>query len=281
MLAKQVEANKKDLASSTVVLKKISDDLKKFDAEASYSVSYSDKTYTKKDDLDKLAKRAIEAHKSLAEQTQKMESRLETFEQTATTLETRHAEAKAKLREMKDQLKELDAKIEMVKAQKEAAEALNESDKSFADSIKGIEDKIKNLDASTETAVRKEAEKWNEMSAKTEVEDATKIIKDSKSTADEIDALLGKVESFTKGWNLDAPKSVKLVHESFFNGSKEDTIKISMYRGSDEDQILKTLAEAPELAGYAELFAKGNDTGIKIGGRSVQIEIDRPEDYDD
>jgi len=79
----------------------------------------------------------------------------------------------------------------MVKAQKEAAEALNETDKSFADSVKGIEDKIKNLDASTETAVRKEAEKWNEMSVKTQVEDPSKIIKDSKSTSDEIDALLG------------------------------------------------------------------------------------------
>lgn len=190
-LSKQVKANQEQLTKSKETLTKISADLKKFDTETSYSVSYGDKKYTKKDDLDKMAKKVLDYHRSLAEETKKMEGRLETFEQTASTLEARHDEAKKKLKEMQNKLKELDAKIDMVKAQKEAAEALNESDKSFADSIKGIEEKIKNLDASTETAVRKEAEKWNEMSAKTEVEDATKIINSSKDTSAEIDALLG------------------------------------------------------------------------------------------
>jgi len=190
-LNKQVKANKDKLGESTVTLKKIGEDLKKFDAESSYSVSYGGKTYSKKDDLDKMAKKVIDYHKSLAEETKKMEARLETFEQTASTLETRYDDAKKKLKEMKDNLKELDAKIDMVKAQKEAAEALNETDKSFADSIKGIEEKIKNLDASTETQVRKEAEKWKDLTSQPQVEDVSKIIKDSKSTVDEIDKLLG------------------------------------------------------------------------------------------
>jgi len=101
ILAKEVKANKDKLNASTAKLKEISADLKKFDAETSYSVSYAGKTYTKKDDLDKMAKTVIDYHKSLAEQTKKMETRLETFEQTASTLESRHAEAKAKLREIR------------------------------------------------------------------------------------------------------------------------------------------------------------------------------------
>ncbi len=191
MLAKELKDNKKKIDDSKTALIKLKNDLNMFDSKLDYTVSYGDKTYTKKDDLNKMANKVIEHHKTLIDQTGKQETRLETYEKTATTLKTREEDAKKKLAEMKDQLKDLDAKIAMVKAQKEAAEALSESDKTYAESVQGIEEKIKKLDITTETAARKEEEKWKEISAKSEVEDATKIIKDTKSTVSEIDALLG------------------------------------------------------------------------------------------
>jgi peptidoglycan hydrolase CwlO-like protein len=190
-LTKAVKENQKKVEDSKASLVRLRDDLKKFDTDTTYSVTVGGKVYNKKEDLNKLAEKVIDYHKSLTADTKKMEERLETYDKTASTLESRHDEAKKKLKEMKEQLKDLDSKIEMVKAQREAAEALNETDKTFADSVKGIQDKINLLDASTETAARKEAEKWNEMTVKTESEDVSKIIKDTKSTSDEIDALLG------------------------------------------------------------------------------------------
>jgi chromosome segregation ATPase len=190
-LSRELKVNKAKIEESKVSLKRLGDDLKKFDTESKYSVSYGTKTYTKKDDLEKMANTVIDYHKSLVAQTDTMEKRLETYESTAATLETRTNDAKKKLVEMKNQLKEIDNKIELAKAQREAAEALSETDKSFADSVKGIEENIKNLDISTETAVRVEDAKWKDLTAKTEVEDASAIINKTKSTSSEIDALLG------------------------------------------------------------------------------------------
>ena len=190
-LSAEVKINKKKLDESKGSLTRLREDLKKFDTDPKYTVAYGTKTYSKKDDLDKMATKVVDYHKMLVAQTESMEKRLETYEMTANTLEARADKAKKKLGEMKNQLKELDAKIELVKAQREAAQALSESDKTFADSVKNIEEKIKNLDLNTETAVRKEEAKWKDITAKTEVEDATSIINKSKNTAEEIDALLG------------------------------------------------------------------------------------------
>jgi chromosome segregation ATPase len=191
LLGKELQGNKKKIDDSKVALVKLKSDLTAFDTNANYTVSYGARSYTKKEDLDKMARKVIENHTSLVSQTESMEKRVQTYDKTAETLLSRENEAKKKLTDMRNKLKELDAKIEMVKAQKSAAEALSESDKTFAESIAGIEEKIKNLDLNTETAVRKEDEKWKELTAKTEVEDATKIISNSKSTVAEIDALLG------------------------------------------------------------------------------------------
>ncbi len=191
MLSKEVNENKKRIEESKTALLKLKSDLTAFDSNPTYSVSYGTKTYTKKDDLDKMATKVIDHHTTLVKQNESMVKRLETYEMTASTLEAREREAKKKLVEMKDKLKELDAKMDLVKAQREAAEALSETDKTFAENVAVLDEKIKNLDVQTETAVRKEEEKWKEISAKTEVEDATKIIKDSKNTISEIDALLG------------------------------------------------------------------------------------------
>ena len=103
-------------------------------------------------------------------------------------------DAKKKLSELKDQLKELDSKIALAKAQREAAAALDESSKTFADGVKGIEEKMKDLGAATETDVQKQAEKWKELTSKSsssDSDDVSKIIKESKSTSEEIDKLLG------------------------------------------------------------------------------------------
>jgi phage shock protein A len=191
MLTKEVKVNRKKIDDSKASLTKIKTDLTTFDTNPTYTVSYGGKTYSKKDDLEKMAAKVIDSHKSLVAQTESMEKRLSTYEATATTLAAREDEAKKKRDELKNRLKELDAKIEMAKAQRDAAAALSETDKTFADSIKGIEEKINKLDLNTETAVRKEEEKWKEITAKTEVEDASKIINNSKSTISEIDALLG------------------------------------------------------------------------------------------
>jgi len=191
-LTKEIAGNKKKIEESRTALLKLKSDLSAFDSNPTYTVSYGGKSYSKKEDLDRMANRVIDHHKTLVSQTESMERRLQTYETTASTLDAREKEAKTKLVEMKNKLKELDAKIEMVRAQRESAEALNETDKTFADSVTGIEEKIKNLDLSTETAARKEEEKWKEISAKTVVvDDASKIIKDTKSTVSEIDALLG------------------------------------------------------------------------------------------
>jgi len=191
MLSKEINTNKKKIEDSKNALTKLKANLAAFETDAKFSVSYGNKTYTKKDDLDKMATSVIAYHKTLVSQTESMERRLQTYETTAATLKAREDEGRTKLVEMKNSLKELDAKVELVKAQKQAAEALNESDKTFADSVQGIEDKIKNLDLTTETALRKEEEKWKEYSAKAKVEDANVIIKDTKSTISEIDNLLG------------------------------------------------------------------------------------------
>jgi len=191
MLSKEVNSNKKSIEESKVALTKLKTDLSAFDSNPTYTVSYGSKTYSKKDDLEKMAGKVIEHHKTLVAQNESMEKRLATYEMTASTLEAREGEAKKKLAEMKNKLKELDAKMDLVKAQREAAEALSENDKTFAENVAVIDEKIKNLDVQTETASRKEEEKWKEISAKAEVEDATKIIKDSKSTVSEIDSLLG------------------------------------------------------------------------------------------
>jgi phage shock protein A len=190
-LEKEVVANKKRIADSEGALTKLSGDLKKFESEPSYTVSYGGKTYNKKDDLEKMAQTVIASYKTLKKDNESAEKRLETFNTTASTLEARTADAKKKLAEMKNQLKELDNKIMLAKAQKEAAEALSESDKTFGDSVKGIEDKISKLDASAETAARMEDAKWKDLTAKTEVEDATAIINKTQSTSKEIDDLLG------------------------------------------------------------------------------------------
>jgi chromosome segregation ATPase len=193
MLAKEVASNKKKIEESKAALVKLKGDLSAFDSNSMYTVSYGKTTYTKKEDLDKMARKVIDNHTSLVAQTESMEKRLQTYETTATTLSNREAGAKKELAEMRNKLKELDAKIELVKAQKSAAEALSETDKSFGDSIAGIKEKIKNAEEGAETALRKEDEKWKELTAKTEVEeDAKKIIDDSKNTVNEIDALLGK-----------------------------------------------------------------------------------------
>jgi len=191
MLAKEVKANQKKIEESKVALTKLKTNLTAFDSDPSFKVSYGDKTYNKRDDLEKMAAKVIDFHKTLVAQNESMEKRLQTYETTASTLDARETAARSKLTEMKNKLKELDAKIELVKAQKSAAEALSETDKTFAESVAGIEEKIKNLDINTETAVRKEEVKWKELSAKTEVEDASKIINNTKSTVSEIDALLG------------------------------------------------------------------------------------------
>jgi chromosome segregation ATPase len=191
MLGKEVAANKKKIEDSKVALTKLKSDLTAFDSDSTFTVTYGSRSYTKKADLEKMAGQVIDYHKTLVAQTESMEKRLQTYETTAKTLESREDEAKKKLADMRNKLKELDAKIELVKAQKSAAEALNESDKTFADSVAAIEEKIKNLDISTETAVRKEDEKWKELVARTEVEDASKLINNSKNTVSEIDALLG------------------------------------------------------------------------------------------
>jgi phage shock protein A len=189
-LGREVNVNKKKLDDSKASLAKLGADLKKFDTETNYSVSYGTKTYNKKSELEAMATKVIDYHKTLQKETEAQEQRLKTYEDMAATLTSQRDEAKKKRDELKIRLKDLDAKIEMAKAQKEAAEALNESTSSFADSIKGIEDKINKLSDSTETATRIEDAKWKDLSAKTNVEDATTIIKNAKGTADEIDALL-------------------------------------------------------------------------------------------
>jgi chromosome segregation ATPase len=192
MLGKEVASNKKKIEESKAALVKLKDDLKAFDTNSTYTVSYGTKTYTKKEDLDKMARKVIDNHTALVEQTESMEKRLQTYELTATTLTNREAEGKKELADMRNRLKELDAKIELVKAQKAAAEALDENDKTFADSIAGIKDKIRSAEEGAETAVRKEDKKWKDLTAKTEVEDASKLITNSKNTVNEIDELLGK-----------------------------------------------------------------------------------------
>jgi chromosome segregation ATPase len=193
-LSNQTKDSQKKIADSKLALGKLREDLKKFDTDTSYSVSYGSKTYTKKDDLNKLADKVIEGHKKLVDQNKVLEDRLAAYEQTASTLNTNYTDAKKKLEELKDQLKELDSKIALAKAQKEAAAALDESSKTFADGVKSIEDKMRDLGAATETDVQKQAEKWKDLTSKSsssDSDDVSKIIKDSKSTSDEIDKLLG------------------------------------------------------------------------------------------
>jgi|SRR5579884_1937766 len=191
LLSKELVSNKKKIEDSKVTLAKLKSDLSAFDSDSAFTVSYGSKSYTKKGDLEKMAQKVIDFHKTLVSQTESMEKRLQAYETTAKTLEAREDEAKKRLDSMRNKLKELEAKIEMVRAQKAAAETLNENDKTFADSIAGIEEKLKNLEIDTETAVRREDERWKELVAKTEVEDASKLITNSKSTINEIDALLG------------------------------------------------------------------------------------------
>jgi chromosome segregation ATPase len=191
MLDKEIKGNKKKIEESKTALINLRNDLKKFDSDPTFTVSYGGKTYSKKDELDKMANKVIDHHETLVAQTEAQEKRLSTYETSMTTLRAREDEAKTKRKELKEKLKDLDSKIALAKAQKEAAQALNESDKSFGESVESIEEKIRTLDLSTEAAVRKEEEKWKEITAKTEVEDAKQIIKDSKSTVSKIDALLG------------------------------------------------------------------------------------------
>ena len=167
-------------------------DLSSFDSDPDYKVSYGNTTYKNKDDLDKMGKRLIAAHKSLTTQTESMQERLQTYKTTASTLEAQEIEAKKKLSDMKEKLKQLDSNIAMIKAQKEAAEALSETDKTFADSVAGLEKKINDLSVKTSTAGRMQKEKWDELTAKNDVEDVKNVIDKSTDTKSEIDKLLGE-----------------------------------------------------------------------------------------
>jgi phage shock protein A len=191
MLKDEIATNDKNLKSSAEVLTQMKKDLESFKTKAEFSVRYGGKDYTKEDDLDKLATKLIDRHKKLKSQTEAMKERLTKYEDNHAILVTREEDAKKKLAEFKHELSQLDADITLLKAQRQAAEALNEADKNFGESVEGLEEKIKELKVLTKTAVAKEDEKWKEISAKTEVEDATKIITNSKDTVREIDDLLG------------------------------------------------------------------------------------------
>ena len=192
LLGKELAENKLKIEESKAALVKLKGDLSAFDSNPTYTVSYGTKSYGKKDDLEKMAAKVIDFHKSLVAQTASMAKRHETYETTASTLAGREEDAKKKLASMRNKLQELDAKIEMVKAQKAAAEALSETDTTFASGVASIEKKIKDLDLVTTTKEREQDEDWKKLTAGTKVEDVKDIIKDSKSTINEIDALLGK-----------------------------------------------------------------------------------------
>lgn len=192
LLSKELTVNRKKIEESRETLAKLRTDLQAFDSNPTFTVSYGSTSYTNKAHLERMANKVIDFHKTLVSQTESMEKRLQAYEMTAKTLEAREEEGKKRLTSMRNKLKELDAKIELVKAQKAAAETLSDSDKTFADNIAAIEEKLKNLDINTETAVRREDEKWKELVANAEVEDASKLITNSKSTINEIDTLLGK-----------------------------------------------------------------------------------------
>lgn len=193
-VAKEVKANEIKLKESTEALAQLNTHLKKFETEAKYSVTVGSKTYTKAEDLDKMAKTVLEHCKTLKKQTETLQQRLENYQQIATTMTTRADEAKTKLQALKDELKDLDANIAQAKAYREAATALRETDKTFGENVQDLETKIKDLKTSVKTSVRlEEGELKSLTSPADDIPDAAKIIKEanSKSTISEIDSFLG------------------------------------------------------------------------------------------
>jgi len=100
-VAKEVKANQQKLDESTQALAKLNTHLKKFETDANYSVTYGSKTYTKGEDLDRMAKSVLEHGKTLKGQTEVLQGRLKKYEEIANTMASRAEEAKKKLQTLK------------------------------------------------------------------------------------------------------------------------------------------------------------------------------------
>jgi peptidoglycan hydrolase CwlO-like protein len=152
------------------------------------------KTYSP-DDLNKLAKRVIEAEKNLETQRTGVQHAKEILDTAVTTLDARQREGQERLEALNSKLKEVDAEMVALKSLKDAAAVMGDTDTTLADKFADSEKKVNDLQVSVKTQLKMDEEKWNAANASKEVDDASKIVADVKGpqdTLNEIDKILGK-----------------------------------------------------------------------------------------
>lgn len=190
-LGRKIEEVQKKIGAAESSLKTLQSHLEKDGPVELAGTSYS------QEELNRQARKVIEAHKTLTtELTAMKETRTKLLER-ADTFEKRHDEAKQQIARMKSQIRQVDLNIASLNSMKDARKAAGDGGITLAENFEKLESQINDLDAKTRTQVGIEDERWEEITAASEVDSVAQFIESTKGAEDtlsEISSILGGSE---------------------------------------------------------------------------------------
>ena len=192
MLKKKVDDQKALEEKAKGNLMKLSDMLKKAEADSNKVYKAENGKEYKLDTLKKTAEKLILNQKSIQTKRKGFEEAEETLKRVVKSLDSKlddYTKTREKLTQTLDQI---DAKRTAVEAMQSASSKIDGSD-NLKDSIAKLEKDIEELNVSVETSLRLEDEKWAESEEADELKEVQSLLESSGDSSDligEIDALI-------------------------------------------------------------------------------------------